>query len=93
MSEKTFFDRFLEEHGDSDEYVIESYILSVIAEIRRYMREEGITQKQISKAMGVSQSHISKLLVCDHSMTLKSLALLGKAMGARWSNPSLEKRA
>lgn len=50
--------------------------LDILDQVHFLMKEEGITQKDLSKKLGKSESEISKWLSGLHNMTLKTIAKL-----------------
>lgn len=50
--------------------------LDILDQVHFLMREEGITQKDLSRKLGKSESEISKWLSGLHNMTLKTIAKL-----------------
>ena len=85
---KTWFESFLEEHGNDPEYLTEKLVLRINREIRRRMHELGVTQTELADRLGVSQAHVSRLLN-NRNLTLRSLAVLADALDAEWEEPRL----
>lgn len=50
--------------------------LDILDQVHFLMKEEGITQKDLSRKLGKSESEISKWLSGLHNMTLKTIAKL-----------------
>ncbi len=74
--------RFFEERGPED---IERFVdknLDICEQVYALLRERGWTQKELAKAMGKSESEISKWLSGTHNLTLRSIAKLEAALGA-----------
>jgi transcriptional regulator with XRE-family HTH domain len=86
---KNLLDRFKEKYGNSDEYLIEKLTLSYHAEIGKAMKRAGLNQSQLAERMGVKQPYVSKLVNCNPNLTLRSLALIAKALDAAWEHPRL----
>jgi transcriptional regulator with XRE-family HTH domain len=82
--------RFFENHEDAKEYYIEKLILSVVTQIRRFMRENKVTQDALAERLGVSQAEVSKLLSRDRNLTLKTIALIAHSLEAEWQNLRLK---
>lgn len=91
MTERqTWFERFSAEHAHDPDFLAEQFVLRMNRELRRFMREHGLTQTELARRMGVSQAYISRLLHYNQNLTLRSLALLADAMGAEWTLPRLQ---
>lgn len=90
---KTFVEEYLEEHGRSEAYILKKLILAVNREIRRQMREQQMTQKELGERLGVKQPRVSSLLSCKKNLTLESMARLAHALDCEWETPSLRHHA
>ena len=57
--------------------------LDVIDQIHFLLKEKGMTQRELAKKLGKSESEISKWLSPGHNLTLKTLAKLSVALQAK----------
>jgi transcriptional regulator with XRE-family HTH domain len=57
------------------------YQNEIFREVHSYMQENGITQKELAKKLGVSDAYVSQILNGKFNFTLKKLIELGLAIG------------
>lgn len=71
---------------------LQNWIAFTSSRIREARRKSGMTQKELSEASGIPQSHISRLEAGQHSPTSKTLNALAKALNVPAStfDPSAE---
>jgi transcriptional regulator with XRE-family HTH domain len=55
----------------------------ITREIIDAMKEEGINRSQLAEKMGLSKSHISRLLIGDRNMRLSTVERLGEALNRK----------
>ncbi len=60
----------------TDSKIFAEKSLDILDQVHFLLKEEGITQKDLSKKLGKSESEISKWLSGLHNMTLKTIAKL-----------------
>lgn len=61
---------------------IEYKKLTIIEELLRYLKSEGISRTELADRMGVAPSRITKLLNGAENLTIGTLVRAGKAVGA-----------
>ena len=77
---KNFFQQALEATPkDIEIYVSKS--VDVVERVMGILKEQGKTQKDLAKALGKSESEISKWLCGTHNLTLKTIAKIEAALG------------
>lgn len=89
VQKKNLLERFKAKYGDSDEYLIEKLALAFHAEIGKAMKRTGMTQSELAERLGVKQPYVSKLVNCSPNLTLRSLAVIAKALDSDWEHPRL----
>jgi len=72
-----------EELADDPEYVAEGLALRLMEQIVRRMDEEGLSPAELADKLGVSRAYVSKFLNAPPNLTLRSLAAVALALGAR----------
>jgi transcriptional regulator with XRE-family HTH domain len=70
-----------EELLESPAYLLTLYQNEIFREVHGYMQENGITQKELAKKLGVSDAYVSQILNGKFNFTLKKLIELGLAIG------------
>ena len=70
-----------EELFESPAYLLTLYQNEIFREVHGYMQENGITQKELAKKLGVSDAYVSQILNGKFNFTLKKLIELGLAIG------------
>ena len=70
-----------EELLESPAYLLTLYQNEIFREVHSYMQENGITQKELAKKLGVSDAYVSQILNGKFNFTLKKLIELGLAIG------------
>ena len=58
-----------------------SKLLDVADRIHAILEKKGMTQKDLAKALGKSESEISKWLTGTHNLELKTIAKIEKVLG------------
>ena len=79
MKNKRLEDRRKRIPKDIDIYVERSF--QIVDRIYQILSEQGKDQKTLAKALGKSESEISKWMTGTHNFTLKSLAKIEVALG------------
>lgn len=88
-SPKPWLERYEERHRDDPVYLVEKLALDVYLEIRQRKAELGVTQADLAKRLGLTQSRVSQLLRYNRNLTLRTLALLANALEAEWADMRL----
>lgn len=65
------------------EYMARDLASDVMDEAVIMLKAQGLTQSRLAEAMGVSRSHVSKMLNGPPNLTLLSIARLAAALGTR----------
>ena len=89
MSTRTWLESAQEKYRGDAVYQTEALALSVGSEIRRIMKQRGLTGLELAKRLGVSSAYVSRLLNDNPNLTLKSLAKISVALEAQWEMPRL----
>ena len=79
MKNKRLEERRKKISRDIDIYVEKSF--QIVDRIYQILEEKEIDQKALAKALGKSESEISKWMTGTHNFTLKSLAKIESALG------------
>jgi len=70
-----------EELLETPDYLLTKYQNEIFRHLHAYMKNNGISQKDVAKKLGVSNSYISQVLNGNFNFTLKKLIELGLAIG------------
>jgi transcriptional regulator with XRE-family HTH domain len=92
MPERTWFDEQLAELEDDPGFNCEEMVFDYVNDIRRVMKEQGVSQTELARRLGRSRSYVSQVLNYTPNLTLKSLALIALALDCRWTLPRLRPR-
>ncbi|MHB9108555.1 MAG: helix-turn-helix domain-containing protein [Armatimonadota bacterium] len=84
MTDATWFDTVTDELQFDLDYLTDELAFGYINEIKRAMKCQQLTQSELAKRMGKSRAYVSRLLNYSANMTLRSLALIGLALGGKW---------
>ncbi|MDO8689840.1 MAG: helix-turn-helix domain-containing protein [Dehalococcoidia bacterium] len=91
-----WLDKYVEEYELDADYVAEGLALRLIEQAISTMGDKGISRSDLASLMGVSRSHITRMLNAPSNLTLRSIAQLAGALGMktelRLVAPSLETR-
>jgi transcriptional regulator with XRE-family HTH domain len=66
---------------EGPEYLLTGYQHEIFQQLTAYMEMHNLQQKDIAKALGVSNAYISQILNGNFNFTLKKLIELGLIMG------------
>jgi len=78
-----WLDSLVEHYERDPDYVAEAVAIHLIEEALARMAEEGTTQAELAKLMGVSPQRISQIFNAPPNLTLRSIAQLAIALGSR----------
>lgn len=94
METPTWFDKELAVLEDDLDFLSEEMAFIYVNEICRVMKEQHISQTDLATRIGKSRAYISKVMNYSPNMTIRSLTMIAKALGLRWTRPHLvEKEA
>lgn len=66
---------------EGPEYLLTGYQNEIFRQLTAYMEMHNLTQKDIAKALGVSNAYVSQIMNGNFNFTLKKLIELGLLMG------------
>lgn len=66
---------------EGPEYLLTGYQHEIFRQLTAYMEMHNLSQKDIAKALGVSNAYVSQILNGNFNFTLKKLIELGLIMG------------
>ena len=89
MGATHWFDNELLKLEEDIDFLTEEMAFDFVNEIRRVMKEQHISQTDLATRMGKSRAYISKVLNYNPNMTIRSLAIVAKSLGLRWTRPHL----
>lgn len=70
-----------EELLEGPQYLLTKYQNEIYHELMEYMQSNNLTQKEVAKKWGVSNSYVSQVLNGHFNFTLKKLIEIGLMMG------------
>lgn len=70
-----------EELPEGPQYLLTKYQNEIYHELMEYMQSNNLTQKEVAKKLGVSNSYVSQVLNGHFNFTLKKLIEIGLMMG------------
>jgi len=76
-------EQWVKEYENDPEFIAESLATDVIEEGIRILKSRGLTQSSLAEQMGVSRSHVSRILNAPPNLTLLSIARLAVALGVK----------
>jgi transcriptional regulator with XRE-family HTH domain len=62
-------------------YLLTKYQNEIFRQLDAYMRQHGLSQKEIAEKLGVSNAYVSQILNGNFNFTLKKLIEIGLMMG------------
>ncbi len=71
------------------EFEHELLILDVTEQITRWIEESGITRAELARRLNRSRAWVARLLRHESNPTVRTLAAVARALGARWSTALL----
>jgi transcriptional regulator with XRE-family HTH domain len=77
--------RELESNSSGTLYEVELLADSVILVVKGLMKENGISQRELARRLGVSEARVSRILNDTENMKLSVIAALGRAVGVRFA--------
>ena len=75
--------RFERKYASDPDYVAESLALDVTEEAVQLMEEQGLSRADLAARMNVSRAYVTQVLNARPNLTLRSVAQLAIALGAR----------
>lgn len=67
----------------TDEYWVELAKAEFTEAVACRLRDEGVSQARLAKALGVSPAYVSKLLRGDNNFTIETMVRVARTLGAR----------
>ncbi len=83
MNESAALDDLFEEFANDPDYIAEGIALGVIEDAIALMEAQGLTKAKLAEAMHVSRAYVTQLFNAPPNLTLRTLAQLSLALGAR----------
>ncbi len=80
---RTRLDALIEDDAGRVAYEHERAVSAFTNDAARIMREQGISQADLARRLGVSRARVSQLLQHRSSPTLSTMALVAHALGSR----------
>ncbi len=75
--------RYVDELESDPEFVAEGVATEFIEVALRIVHERGLSQSWLADKLGVSRSHISKIMRAPPNMTILTMARIAQALGTR----------
>ena len=72
---------FVDAHGSDPDFIAEGLAVALMEEVAAVMKERGLTESALAERMGVSKASIVRLLGAPSTISLRSIAQLGVALG------------
>lgn len=66
---------------ERQEFRLEKILLNFTAEICARMEDLGINRAELAKRLGTSRAFVSKVMACNHNITLKTMDSISNALG------------
>jgi transcriptional regulator with XRE-family HTH domain len=76
-------EKYVAEYRQDPDFLGEQMALEIIEDAFRLMTASNMTQADLARKLGVSRARISRILNAHPNLTLRSIALLGLALGAK----------
>ncbi|MSQ13157.1 MAG: XRE family transcriptional regulator [Dehalococcoidia bacterium] len=76
-------EKHVAEYQQDPDFLAEQIALEVVEDAFRLMTASNMTQADLARKLGVSRARISRILNAHPNLTLRSIALLGLALGAK----------
>lgn len=70
-----------EELLNRPDYLLTKYQNEIYRQLTSYMKENGLTQSDVAKSLGVSNAYVSQIINGNFNFTLKKLIELGILIG------------
>ncbi len=80
---RTQLDALIDDDVSRAAYEHERVVSAFTNDIARIMREQGISQAELARRLGVSRARVSQLLQHRSSPTLSTMVLVAHALGSR----------
>ncbi|HEY4723079.1 MAG TPA: helix-turn-helix transcriptional regulator, partial [Anaerolineae bacterium] len=70
---KTHIETLIEKYSRDDEFIVDSLLIEISAQIADAMQGEGLSQSQLAERLGITKSYVSRLLHGTKNMTIRTL--------------------
>lgn len=77
------FERYVAEYQQDPDFLAEQMALDVVEHAVKLMKASNMTQADLARKIGVSRARISRILNAHPNLTLRSIAMLGFAVGGK----------
>lgn len=75
-----WFNELTESLESDPEYIAESISIDLAMKINKKMEEQGVSQSELAKRLGVSKAYVSQILQGQNNMTVLTVCKLGSAL-------------
>lgn len=80
-NKEPILERYTREYANDPEYIAEGLAIKITEEMLEHLSQRGLNQTWLASQMGVSRSHVSKILNAQPNMTLLTIAKIAVALG------------
>ena len=77
---KTHIETLIEKYSRDDEFIVDSLLIEISAQIADAMQGEGLSQSQLAERLGITKSYVSRLLHGTKNMTIRTLCRIANAL-------------
>lgn len=82
-NEQYKLEKYVEKYARDPEFIAEGLSLKIVERMLEQLASRGLSQSWLAETMGVSRSHISKILNAQPNMTLLTIAKIAVALGVQ----------
>ena len=76
-------DQYIREYEGDPDYVAETMALHLAEQATRLLEKRNMSRSELADLMGVSRAYVTKILNAPPNLTLRSIATLALALGAK----------
>lgn len=76
-------EKYVTEYQQDPDFLAEQMALEVVEHAFKLMKASHMNQADLARKLGVSRARISRILNAHPNLTLRSIAMLGLALGAK----------
>ena len=76
-------DRYFRGYAADPDFIAEGIAIAIMEDALKIMKNKGLSRSDLANLMGVKRAHVSRLFNAPPNLTLRSIARLAIALGAK----------
>ncbi len=76
-------DKYFRDYANDPDFIAEGIAIAIVEDALKIMENKGLSRSDLANLMGVKKAHVSRLFNAPPNLTLRSIARLAVALGAK----------